>query len=350
MRKTRLHPDWDFASVASKVKLDSEKVLLHYLSVLLLFYGNWKGSELENIKMETDKFRSPRYRRSCYREFGIPKKSGGQRIICAPCPKLRSLQSGLADVLTGRYFISASAHGFAPGRSVVTNASPHVGHNYVFNTDIRDFFPSITGRRVLGALERRGIPRDTALFIRDICCFEAAPDGDLPDLVLPQGAPSSPVLSNLVCAPMDRRLEGLARRFALTYTRYADDITFSGSRNVFAPGSEFRAELDRILSDSGFVRNEAKTRLQKRGDRQEVTGLTVCEKVNVSRAYVKNLRAAIFQMEMYGFDKKEYRSVKGRLEYLGMVRGKDDPAYLKLRARLLSVRRNVQGFLNEHYE
>lgn len=333
----------DTPDIVTNVRLDSAEVLLRYVAVMLNGSGCWTESELGNLPSEVERFRSRNFRQTCYREFSIPKRNGGVRMISAPHPRLKSLQKAIADILTNRFFISSSAHGFAPGRSVLTNAQNHVGKNYVFNTDISGFFSSITGHQVMTALRRCGIPDDTAHIIKDICCYMSGQDGDLPAEVLPQGAPSSPFLSNMVCAGMDRKLEGLARRFGLDYSRYADDITFSSNRNVYAEGSEFRKELQRIISGYGFVLNMEKTRLQKRGQRQEVTGLTVCDKVNVGRRYIKTLRAQIFDMEMNGFDDEGYRSARGKVEFLGMVRGKDDPLYQKLAKRVKDISGRKNG-------
>lgn len=341
-------PMWECQSLVSNAKLDSEQSLLHYLAVLLPCGGNWPRMDCRYLKMKTDMYYDRWYRQSCYHEFTIPKKSGGERKISAPDPCLKDIQRVLASILVSRYFISSHAHGFAPGRSVISNARLHVGKNYVFNTDICNFFPSITGSMVQRALERYGIPVETAVFIRTVCCYMSFSDGDIPDEVLPQGAPSSPVLSNMVCAKMDMRLTGLARRFGLEYSRYADDITFSSNHNVYIEGSEFRKELQSILSDNGFTMNAEKTRIQKRGEHQEVTGLTVCEKVNVNRDFIKNLRAMIFRMEMYGYTKDEYKSARGKIAYLGMVRGLEDNSYRKLCARLKKIKGKNRGFLNQH--
>ena len=136
---------------------------------------------------------------------------------------------------------------------------------------------------------------------------------------LPQGAPTSPLLTNAICDTLDRRLAGLARRFGLHYTRYADDITFSSMHNVYQDGSPFRHELERIVSGQHFKINAKKTRLNHRGERQEVTGLTVGEKVNVARRYVKDVRAILHIWERYGMNAAvakfypRYKTEKGSL-------------------------------------
>ena len=259
-----------------------------------------------------------------YRQFEIPKKSGGVRTITAPTWCLKHLQRYLADLLSSCFEPEDCVHGFVKGRSVLTNAEWHVGKYYVLNIDLKDFFPSITEQMVSNGLHACGINKQVSDIIASMCTWTDSHEDDLPVDVLPQGAPTSPILSNYACIIMDMRLEHLARRFGLTYTRYADDMTFSSYHSVYAKDSEFWKELRDIISQSGFTINEAKTRLLKRGSRQEVTGITVCEKPNVSRKWLKNLRAAIYHAEMYGYSgRKEFLSVMGKVAYLRMVRGND---------------------------
>lgn len=169
--------------------------------------------------------------------------------------------------------------------------------------------------------------------------------------VLPQGAPTSPLLTNAICDTLDRRLHGLAKRFGLHYSRYADDITFSSMHNVYQPDSNFRKELERIITEQRFTINAKKTRLQHCSVRQEVTGITVGQKLNVARKYVKDVRAILHIWERYGINAAyatfypRYKSEKcqlhrgepnivnvisGKLCYLKMVKGESDPIYSKL--------------------
>jgi hypothetical protein len=170
--------------------------------------------------------------------------------------------------------------------------------------------------------------------------------------VLPQGSPVSPILTNIICDRLDRRLAGLAKRFRLSYTRYADDITFSSMHNVYQEGGEFRTELKRIIEDQSFEINDDKTRLQKKGVRQEVTGITVNDKNNVSKKYVRELRNILYIWKKYGYlvaynkfmqhytpkIKKLWKTKRpnmanvlhGKLMYLRMVKGPEDSTYQSL--------------------
>ena len=173
--------------------------------------------------------------------------------------------------------------------------------------------------------------------------------------VLPQGAPTSPILTNIVCRNLDRHLAGLAKRFKANYSRYADDITFSAYKNIFQQDSAFMQELKRIIEEEqGLTINQEKTRLQTKRQRQEVTGLVVNKKVNVSQRYVKQLRLWLHYWEKFGLEKaqqfflqqyikqrgnvKSHKShienvIGGKLDYMRMVVGESNPAYKKLHKR-----------------
>lgn len=287
-----------------------------------------------------------------YRTFYIRKKSGGLREIKAPCYQLNIILRMLNIALGSIFEPDSVAMGFAPGRSVVNNASKHVGHNYVFNIDLKDFFPSIPQARVWKRLQLEpfNFSQEIANVVAGLCCSYNEERGQN---VLPQGAPTSPLLTNAICCNLDRKMKGLAKRFGLHYSRYADDMTFSSMHNIYNK-EEFHSELLRIVSEQGFTLNNKKTRLLKKGCRQEVTGLTVNEVANVSRKYIQELRWILNAWEKYGYAKAyalfypRYKSEKGyikkgepvmenviggKLDYLRMVRGTTNPAYKKLQAR-----------------
>ena len=234
----------------------------------------------------------------------------------------------LAFILSELYTPTPEAMAFTRGRSIVQNANQHIGQNYIFNLDLSDFFTSITAHMVERSLVELGIPSLVARDIATICTYPIATDHHVLNVV-PQGAPTSPVISNICAMTLDKRLSGLARRFHLTYTRYADDITFSSNHNVYQKDGEFMKELHRIIEECHFTINPHKTRLQKRGSRQEVTGLTVSEKPNVSRKYIKNLRVLIHRIR---YQKSptihDINVIRGKLNFLRMVKGADNPTYI----------------------
>ncbi|OZI39581.1 ribonuclease H [Bordetella genomosp. 5] len=242
-----------------------------------------------------------------YRSFELPKKTGGTRTISAPTDKLKRLQSNLADLLqrclddlkiSAEYSDSAS-HGFQRGKSIISNAAQHRAKRYVFNIDIANFFGAINFGRIRGFLikdTRFALHPTIATIIAQIACRENS---------LPQGSPCSPIIANLVGNILDRRLIALAAKYGCTYTRYADDLTFSTNKKVFPPRIASRTtdhtwaageELLAVLQASRFSPNPQKTRMQYKTSRQEVTGLIANKKVNVRSDYRKRVRAMVHRL------------------------------------------------------
>jgi retron-type reverse transcriptase len=410
-----------------------------------------------------------------YFEFQIKKKSGSERSIHAPIEGLKSIQRILNIILQSVFQSHPAATGFVSDKSIVDNAKTHINQRYVYNLDLKDFFPSIEQARVWRVLQlppfnlnketsselysmpweefktqilksgevsfskytntyvseiimdeddtpdssnpffeifipfrakkyliklfapgsihpdkpmyvfqksytytfgKENQPQKVAWLVNEvptigkveianviagICCTQLEverkdQEGNWIKVfrnALPQGAPTSPTITNIICKKMDHRLSGVAKRFGLRYTRYADDITFSSMHNVYQVGSEFIKEIQRIISDQGFEIKSSKTRLQKDGFRKEVTGLTVNEKVNVSKRYIKQIRMWLYYWEKYGYNRADsfflpyylkdkghllkgrpdMKSViEGKLNYLKMVVG-ETPMFSKLEIR-----------------
>jgi len=236
-----------------------------------------------------------------YTTFAIPKKGGGTRQIDAPVPHLKVLQRRLADVLYDcLQSIEETAprkntlsHAFRRSHSIITNARRHKASRYVLNLDLANFFPTLNFGRIRGFLIKNkhfALKPNVATIIAQIACNDG---------VLPQGSQCSPVVSELVTHFLDVRLARMASAYRCTYTRYADDITFSTSQTTFPSGLAIETdgswslggELKDRITDAGFEINEHKTRMQIRGSRQSVTGLTVNKKVNVAATYYKYARA-----------------------------------------------------------
>ncbi|WP_207230929.1 retron Ec67 family RNA-directed DNA polymerase/endonuclease [Bradyrhizobium sp. Leo121] len=243
---------------------------------------------------------------SKYTSFSVPKKSGGVRLINAPSPKLKTLQQHLVTLLTKcrKEIDEASnlkplSHGFRKGQSIITNANPHIRRRYVLNLDLEDFFPSINFGRVRGYFIKNNdfkLHKDVATVIAQIACHANS---------LPQGAPTSPIISDLVAHLLDVRLVRLAKKNNCTYTRYADDLTFSTNVKVFptslalqtSPSDwELGKPLSDVITDVGFKVNPLKTRMQLRGSRQTVTGLTVNQKVNIQAGYYRRVRSMCYEL------------------------------------------------------
>jgi retron-type reverse transcriptase len=280
-----------------------------------------------------------------YHRYSIAKKTGGLRSISAPKPALAAAQRWVLDNILQRIAVEPQAHGFVRGRSIVTNATPHVGRKVVCNLDLKDFFPSVTFRRVKGLFHRAGYSEHVATVLALLCTEPPRVAADLDgkvyrvalgDRVLPQGACTSPALTNVLCRRLDRRLRGLAARHGFTYTRYADDLTFSGD-NAAAVGRLLRSARS-ILRAEGFTEHPRKTRVMRRGSRQEVTGLTVNARPAVSRREVRTLRAILHNAARNGLESQNRdrlpnfaAHLRGRVEYVCMVDPQRGPA---LRAAL----------------
>lgn len=290
-----------------------------------------------------------------YQRYKIKKKNGRFRQITAPTGKLKHLQSCLNIILQTIYLPHESAFGFIQNASIIENATQHINKEYVFNIDLKDFFASITADKVALFLQKppfelkkqSSFKETLSQLIAAIASFKLSKD--MP--VLPQGSPLSPILSNIVCQSFDDSLLNLAKRFKVTYSRYADDISFSGDINIFSLKGEFYQHLKEIIEEEGFLINTDKVRLQSKKWRQEVTGLVVNEKVNIRKKYVKELRMWLYLWETYGYDKASeilhrnttkktslYLILNGKLNFLRMIKGDTNSTYLVLQKRLLSLR------------
>lgn len=436
-------------------------------------------------------FANPKVAGKRYISFNVDKKSGGKRTIHAPMKGLKAIQRCLNVVLQCVFEPHRAAYGFVQERSIVDNARVHANSHYIYNIDLKDFFPSIDQARVWkcfqlhpfnlsaqkefvkidvnGTKDSFFIPADPVIKKRrdkvlifsfsgkdyikgfriinltnglriaysvtldsnkkgsgnlvilkektDLERIKAIAEklrsdrnlayetntivdyllettidndqetltkkrkqGDLANIlaalcctemeverlnkqgqweivkrnVLPQGAPTSPLITNIVCQRLDFLLTAVAKRFGCKYSRYADDLTFSSLHNIYQESSEFLKEVERIVTEQGFHIKPSKTRLQKTGYRQEVTGLVVNEEVNVRRRYIKQLRKWLYLWEKYGYNKantffeKDYagdkghvkkafplmeKVIKGRLNYLKMVKGADNKLCSKLLER-----------------
>lgn len=252
---------------------------------------------------------------SHYQRFTIPKKTGGQRLISAPMPRLKRAQYWILDNILAHAKVHDAAHGFVPGRSIVTNASAHTGRDVVVNLDLQDFFPTLDFRRIKGKFRGLGYCEPVATVLALLC---TEPDVDELEIDgerlfaargprrLPQGAPTSPMLTNLVCSRLDNRLAGLANSLGFTYTRYADDMTFSASGDSAGKAGALLGLVREIVANEGFTVHPDKTRIMRRGSRQEVTGLTVNDRVAVPRDVLRRFRALLHGISVSGPEGKRW--------------------------------------------
>jgi len=282
-----------------------------------------------------------------YKQFDLSKKSGGVRRIAAPMPRLKRLQYWILDNILNKLPLHTAAHGFVSGRSILSNAKGHVGSEIVVNLDLENFFPTIVYRRVKGLFKSFGYSDQVSTILGLICTefdFEQVILDEQHYFVgnghrkLPQGAPTSPAISNLICQRLDRRLAGMAKAMDYRYTRYADDLTFSSKK----PARHVQKLLWRsrqIICDEGFIINKPKTRIMRQHRCQEVTGIVINKKMSVNRATRRRLRALVYQIEKNGFENKQWdgktglamlRAIRGMAQFILMV----NPAHGSLLARI----------------
>jgi len=277
-----------------------------------------------------------------YRVFA--KRSGNVRLIESPKPRLKELQRQILALLLDEIPVHPAVHGFCKGRSIRTFAAPHVGQRVVLRMDLRDFFPSITRARVQALLRTAGYPELVADLLGGICTNAAPRDAwdrlafyvdplrlrETRDLYvqphLPQGAPTSPALANLCCYRMDCRLAGLAISVGAEYTRYADDLAFSGDEEFERRVDRFSTHVAAILHEEGFAANHHKTRIMRRGVRQQLTGLVVNQHINVKRVDFDRLKATLTNCVRLGPESQNREArpnfrehLEGRIGFVEMV-------------------------------
>lgn len=273
-----------------------------------------------------------------YVTFSLPKRSGGQRLIMAPKRRLKKIQRTLLHDLVNKLPVSEQAHGFRTDRNIKTGAELHVGKRVVVRLDLEDFFPTIHYGRVRGLLIAYGYsyPVATTLAVLMTECRRQPVSVDGQIFHVPvgarhcvQGAPTSPGIGNALLLKLDHRLDGVARASGFVYTRYADDLCFSGDALARVPA--LLGYVTRIVADEGFRVNRKKTQVMRQGQRQRVTGVTVNRVLGLSRQERRLLRAMAHRLSQQ--DDPELRQhLEGKLAYLHML---NPEQAAKLRARVL---------------
>ncbi len=297
-----------------------------------------------------------------YTSFSIPKKSGGRRLIESPEPDLKLVQSAIVSYLNTLYRASEQVHGFVkknqyqPIRNNLTNAQMHLKRPFLLNIDIKDFFHAISTKKVVAALQLEpfGLPYEFAAQLALLCTYEGH---------LPMGAPSSPLLSNIVCRHLDFRMQQLMGNYlndTIVYTRYADDLSFS-SLDAF-PVFFDQLVLD-VLSKEGFEVNLKKYRMAGPNQAKYVTGVKINKHLNLDRRYYRLLRAILHDAETNGLthamqnyarknahktivnEKQFVRMLYGKIRYMERVKGAEDPITY---ATFLRLKRVYQQFNSNH--
>ncbi len=263
-----------------------------------------------------------------YHNYYVPKKSGGKRLISAPKPKLKATQNWIKENILDKMEVSQHVHGFVKERSILTNAEPHQNKNLVISLDLKDFFPSISYKRVKGLFQKLGYSEQLATIFALLTTHNETDklnvDGEIyyaqkvdketgeTYRFLPQGSPASPAITTLIAYKMDKRLEGLAKKLGFTYTRYADDLTFSSDLDL----KNDKKETDKIIgsllyfvkkvaTSEGFEVHPDKTHIMRKGDQQKVTGIIVNQnehqKLGIDRQLLRKFRAFLHQTSKTGW-------------------------------------------------
>lgn len=274
----------------------------------------------------------------------LQKRSGSIRLVESPKQKLKELQRIILRELLENVPVHPAVHGFVKGRSIKTFAAPHVGQSVVLRMDLKDFFPSIAGPRVQGLFRTAGYPERVADMLGAVCtnaaprrvwktlgkCLDAEVIAAARELYawrhLPQGAPTSPALANLCAYRVDCRLSGLAKAAGAAYTRYADDLAFSGDARFGRCLERFAVQVAAILLEEGFAVHHRKTRVMRQGVRQHLAGLVINEHANVVRADFDRLKAILTNCVRHGAESQNRDGhpafrlhLEGRVGFVAMV-------------------------------
>ena len=237
------------------------------------------------------------YGKDCfYRSFSIKKRNSNEvRILSVPSFKLKCVQRRILEYILYTQNCPSNVTGFVPYRSIIDNAKPHILKDYIYKFDIKDFFPSIDEKRVFGLFYSFGFSREISDALTKLCTYKK---------MLPQGAPTSPYIANLVCNRLDKRLIAATEKYGFTYTRYADDITISGNYTIMYYKNLFK----KIILNEGFMLNESKIHLIRKGQQKKVTGIVVNKRVTISRKEIRRLKQILYYIKTKG--------IKSHLKYI----------------------------------
>ena len=326
----------DVSGGLNEIKTDAEKLAVWSLPLLTTPVELARAMNISLGRLRFLAFNRKISTISHYKRFYLPKKSGGKRLISAPMPMLKKAHYWILENILYKISPSNSAHGFVPKRSIVTNAQHHVQQDVVINVDLKDFFPTIIFQRVKGLYHALGYSEQISTILALIC---TEPEVDKIEIdrktyyaaksprKLPQGAPCSPAITNLICHRLDHRFEGMAKKFGFIYTRYADDLTFSANGQSAEAVGKLLWSVRKIVEDEGFVIHPKKISVMRKGSRQCVTGIVVNEKPSINRETLRKFRALLHQIEQSGTDGKSWNngknlenSMRGYAHFVTMVK------------------------------
>ncbi|MCG8807645.1 RNA-directed DNA polymerase [Tenacibaculum finnmarkense] len=289
-----------------------------------------------------------------YKRFKVAKKSGGYRLISAPMPRLKRAQHFILENILNKVIVHDKAHGCVKERSIVSNAAPHVDKAVVINQDLKNFFPSVTYKRIKGVFKSLGYSEQLAVIFSLLCSESKILDISLlgenyfsqrGERFLPQGSPCSPAITNILCRKMDFRLDGLAMKYGFAYSRYVDDTTFSGNQEQFKHITAILKYSKKIISEENFNLHPDKLKIMKRNQRQEVTGIVVNEKLNINKKSLKRFRALLYQIEKEGIAGKTWN---GGLNVLAEIDGYANYIYQVDKEKGVKYKSQVGDILKAH--
>jgi RNA-directed DNA polymerase len=310
--------------------------------------ANWLGLDTGELRWFADLkglgYQKTAFQLRHYHYRILTKRFGSIRLIEAPKPRLKDLQRQILLWILDKTPPHPAAHGFVKRRSIKTFVTPHVGQRVVLRMDLRDFFPTFSGARIQAVFRTLGYPepvadllggictnatpwdfwKQVAVAIGPVCAGEARRLYSRPHL--PQGAPTSPALANICCYRLDCRLRALAESVGATYTRYADDMAFSGDAEFEKCAERFGLHVTAILREEGFAVHHRKTRLMRQGSRQHLAGLVTNARINVVRGDFDRLKAALTNCVRSGPERQNregrprFRShLEGRIAFVEMI-------------------------------
>lgn len=335
----------------NNTETDTEQLRKYNLPVFNTLADLAAAMQLELSALRYLLFQREVSRRTHYYNFEIPKKSGSKRRISAPKRQMKNMQLWVLHNILNQVPIGEQAHGFIRQRSIVTNAQPHTGQDIVINIDLKDFFPSIDFRRVKGLFHKLGYSEQMATIFALICTQAETEMVEMDGVnyyvekgkrILPQGSPASPAISNLIAYKLDKKVKGLADKFGFTYTRYADDLSFSADKESEKNISGLLHYLDEIIQSEGLTINPEKTHIMRSGGQQKVTGIVVNQVLNVERLQLRKFRALLHNIETNGWNGQKWghadnilHSIEGYIHFIKMVNPVKSEKYSKQLAIIL---------------
>ncbi|MEM7104773.1 MAG: reverse transcriptase family protein [Bacteroidota bacterium] len=316
-----------FSNSLRDKKSDTERLKENGLEVLSSAYGISEAMSISIADLKFLAYARKNSKTTNYHRFYIPKRRGGKRMISAPLPKLKNAQHWILHNILNKVEVHPAANGCVIGRSILSNAEVHQQKAVVINQDLKDFFPTITYERVRGMFRSLGYSGQVSTIFALICTEPHTIDIEVygerffsqrGKRFLPQGSPCSPAIANIITRKMDKRLDGLARKYGFDYTRYVDDLTFSGGPDQLTDITSVLKFSRRIVRDENFELHPEKLKVMKKGGQQSVTGIVVNEKLNVNSKTWRRFKALIYHIEKDGIEGKTWN---GETDLLPIIHG-----------------------------